>query len=301
MTVETELTNRRLAGPGTTGGDRDASGPEGLPPLVIKPTSGWAALNLRDLWHYRELLYFLTWRDVKVRYKQTAIGAVWAVLQPFLTMVVFAVIFGRLAKVPSDGVPYPVFSYAALLPWTFFATAITQAGTSLVTNINLVSKVYFPRLIVPTAGVLVGVVDFVVAFVVLLGMMLFYGIVPGIAVLTLPLFVLLAFMTALGISLWLSALNVKYRDIRYTIPFLTQFWLFVTPVAYPSSMIPEQWRLLYGLNPMAGVVEGFRWALLGTEQAPGGMILVSAAVVIVLFVGGLFYFRRMEREFADVI
>jgi lipopolysaccharide transport system permease protein len=272
-----------------------------VPPLLIKPTRGWAALNLRDLWHYRELLYFMTWRDVKVRYKQTAIGAVWAVLQPFLTMVVFSVIFGRLAKVPSDGVPYPVFSYTALLPWTFFATAITQAGTSLVTNINLVSKVYFPRLIVPTAGVLVGVVDFVVAFAVLLGMMLVYGIVPGIAVLMLPLFVLLAFMTALGISLWLSALNVKYRDIRYTIPFLTQFWLFVTPVAYPSSMIPERWRLLYGLNPMAGVVEGFRWALLGSERAPGGIILVSAAVVIVLFVGGLFYFRRMEREFADVI
>ncbi|CCF83163.1 ABC transporter permease [Nitrolancea hollandica] len=271
------------------------------PTLVIKPTRGWAALNLRDLWHYRELLYFMTWRDVKVRYKQTAIGAVWAVLQPFLTMVVFSIIFGRLAKVPSDGVPYPVFSFSALLPWTFFATAITQAGTSLVTNINLVSKVYFPRLIVPTAGVLVGIVDFAVAFVVLLGMMLVYGIVPGIAVLTLPLFLLLAFMTALGISLWLSALNVKYRDIRFTIPFLTQFWLFVTPVAYSSSMIPEKWRLLYGLNPMAGVVEGFRWALLGSEQAPGGMILVSAAVVIVLFVGGLFYFRRMEREFADVI
>ncbi len=301
MRVETELTTKRLAGPGATDGDRDAFNVETLPPLVIKPTSGWAALNLRDLWHYRELLYFMTWRDVKVRYKQTAIGAVWAVLQPFLTMVVFSVIFGRLAKVPSDGVPYPVFSFTALLPWTFFATAITQAGTSLVTNINLVSKVYFPRLIVPTAGVLVGIVDFAVAFAVLLGMMLVYGIVPGIAVLTLPLFVLLAFMTALGISLWLSALNVKYRDIRYTIPFLTQFWLFVTPVAYPSSMIPEKWRLLYGLNPMAGVVEGFRWALLGSEQAPGGMILVSAAVVIVLFVGGLFYFRRMEREFADVI
>lgn len=301
MRVETKLTNRQVDGQQATDGDRDASGMETLPPLLIKPTSGWASLNLRDLWHYRELLYFLTWRDIKVRYKQTAIGAAWAVLQPFLTMIVFAVIFGRLAKVPSDGVPYPVFSYTALLPWTFFAAAITLAGTSLVTNINLVSKIYFPRLIVPTAAVLVGVVDFAIAFAVLIGMMLFYGIVPGIAVLTLPLFVLLAFMTALGISLWLSALNVKYRDIRYTIPFLTQFWLFVTPVAYPSSMIPEKWRLLYGLNPMAGVVEGFRWALLGTEQAPGGMILVSAAVVIVLFVGGLFYFRRMEREFADVI
>lgn len=301
MRIETELTNRQLASSGTTGDDQDTAGSEALPALLIKPTRGWAALNLRDLWHYRELLYFLTWRDVKVRYKQTAIGVVWAVLQPLLTMLVFAVIFGRLAKVPSDGVPYPVFSYTALLPWTFFATAITTAGTSLVTNINLVSKVYFPRLIVPTAGVLVGIVDFVVAFSLLLVMMLVYGIVPGIAVLTLPLFLLLAFMTALGISLWLSALNVKYRDIRYTIPFLTQFWLFATPVAYPSSIIPEQWRLLYGLNPMAGVVEGFRWALLGTEQAPGGMILVSAAVVIVLFVGGLFYFRRMEREFADVI
>lgn len=301
MTVETELTNREITGLGNPHSGGSGSGSDTPPMLVIQPTRGWATLNLRDLWRYRELLYFLTWRDVKVRYKQTVIGALWAMLQPFLTMVIFTVIFGRLAGVPSDGVPYPVFSYSALLPWTFFATALTQAGTSLVTNANLISKIYFPRLLVPIAGVLVGVVDFAVAFIVLLGMMLFYGIVPGIAALMLPLFVLLGFMTALGISLWLSALNVKYRDIRYTIPFLTQFWLFLTPVAYPSSMIPERWRLLYGLNPMAGVVEGFRWALLGDEHAPGGMILVSAIVVIMLFVGGVFYFRRMEREFADVV
>ncbi len=258
-------------------------------------------LDLRGLWAYRELLYFLTWRDIKVRYKQTLIGAVWAVIQPFMTMVVFAVIFGRLVGVPSDGLPYPVFAYAALVPWTFFATSMTQAGMSLVRDSNLISKVYFPRLVSPTASVLSGVVDFGVAFAVLLGLMAWYGIVPGVAVLTIPFFLLLALLSSLGISLWLAALNVKYRDIRYTIPFLTQFWLYATPVAYPSSLIPEQWRLLYGLNPMAGVIEGFRWALLGTANPPGAMIVVSASIVIAIFVGGLFFFRRMEREFADVI
>ena len=222
----------------------------------------------------------MTWRDVKVRYKQTVIGAAWAILQPFLTMIVFSVIFGHLAKIGSEGVPYPVFSYSALLPWTFFATAMSQAGTSLVSNANMVSKIYFPRVILPMASVLAATLDFGIAFIVLLGMMFYFGIVPGLALLTIPLFLLLAFMTALGISLWLSAINVKYRDVRYTIPFLTQFWLFATPVAYPSSMIPEKWRLLYGLNPMSGVVEGFRWALLGTENPPNGLILVSAFVVI---------------------
>jgi lipopolysaccharide transport system permease protein len=269
--------------------------------IVIEPTRGWAALDLREIWRYHELLYFLTWRDVKVRYKQTAIGVAWAVLQPFLTMVAFSIIFGQLVGVPSDGVPYPVFSYTALLPWIFFATALNRSSTSLVYDANLISKVYFPRLIVPIAAVLGVMVDFAIAFVILLGMMLFYGIVPGVAVLTLPLFLGLAFTTALGIGLWLSALNVKYRDIAYVIPFLTQFWLFMTPVAYPSSIIPERWRLLYGLNPMAGVVEGFRWALLGKQDAPGGLVVVSTAVVLVLFIGGLFYFRRMEAEFADVV
>jgi lipopolysaccharide transport system permease protein len=272
-----------------------------LPTIVIQPSSGWAALRLGEVWRYRELLYFLTWRDLKLRYKQTLIGAVWAVIQPFMTMVVFAVIFGRLVGVPSDGLPYPVFAYAALVPWTFFATSMTQAGMSLVRDSNLISKVYFPRLVSPTASVLSGVVDFGVAFAVLLGLMAWYGIVPGVAVLTIPFFLLLALLSSLGISLWLAALNVKYRDIRYTIPFLTQFWLYATPVAYPSSLIPEQWRLLYGLNPMAGVIEGFRWALLGTANPPGAMIVVSASIVIAIFVGGLFFFRRMEREFADVI
>lgn len=268
---------------------------------IIEPSSGWRAINLRELWRFRELLYFLTWRDVKVRYKQTAIGVVWAVLQPFLTMVIFSVLFGRLAKIGSDNIPYPVFSYSGLLPWTFFASAINLAGLSLVANANMIAKIYFPRLLMPAAAVLAATLDFCIAFIVLLVMMLYYGITPGLATFTLPLFLALAVITALGISLWLAALNVKYRDIRYVIPFLTQVWLFLTPVLYPSSMIPDKWRLVYGINPMSGVVEGFRWSLLGTEKAPGAMILVSVGVVIVLFVGGLFYFRRMEREFADVI
>ncbi len=269
--------------------------------VVIEPPRRWEALSLREFWKYRELLYFLIWRDVKVRYKQTVIGAAWAILQPFLTMVVFSIIFGGLIRVPSDGVPYPVFSYAALLPWNFFAAALNRSGNSLVYDTNLISKVYFPRLILPLSAVLSMTLDFAVAFVILLAMMFFYGIVPGVAVLSLPLFLLLALMTALGCGLWLSALNVKYRDIAYVIPFLTQFWFFITPVAYPSSIIPEAWRALYGLNPMSGVVEGFRWALLGTARAPDTLIFVSTVVVAVLLSGGLLYFRRMENEFADVV
>lgn len=268
---------------------------------ILEPRRGWAGLDLREVWRYHELLYFLAWRDIKVRYKQTVIGAAWAVLQPVMTMVVFSVIFGRLAGLPSDGIPYPVFVYAALLPWTFFATALSNSGLSLAHNAGLISKVYFPRLVVPLASVLGSTVDFGLAFLVLLGLMLFYGIVPGVAVLTVPLFLLLAFATALGCGIWLAALNAKYRDIGYTIPFLIQFWLFVTPVAYPSSLIPEEWRLVYGLNPMAGVVEGFRWALLGKSAGPSPLILVSAAVVLAVLVSGLFYFRQVEREFADVI
>jgi lipopolysaccharide transport system permease protein len=269
--------------------------------ILIEPPRRWEALDLREFWKYRELLYFLTWRDVKVRYKQTVIGAAWAILQPFLTMVVFSVIFGGLIHVPSDGIPYPIFSYAALLPWTFFAGALSRSGNSLVYDANLVSKVYFPRMILPFAAVLSLLVDFAVAFVILLGMMLFYGIIPGATVITLPLFLLLAFMAALGIGLWLSALNVKYRDIAYTIPFLGQFWLLVTPVAYPSTIIPEHWRFLYSLNPMVAVVEGFRWALLGQQNVQGEFIFLSTMVVLTLFIGGLFYFRRMEAEFADVV
>ncbi len=270
-------------------------------PMVIEPARRWEALELLEIWRYREVLYCLNLRDIKVRYNQTAIGAAWAILQPFLTMVAFSVIFGGLLRVPSEGVPYPVFSYTALLPWNFFAAALSRSGNSLIYDANLISKVYFPRLILPLSAVVSMLLDFAVAFVILLAMMLFYRIVPGVAVLTLPLFLLLAFMTALGCGLWLAALNVKYRDVGYVVPFLTQFWLFVTPVAYPISIIPEAWRPLYALNPMVGVIEGFRWALLGMAPAPGGWIAVSTAVVVALFVGGVLYFRRLEAEFADVV
>ena len=250
-------------------------------PMFIRPASGWVAINLIELWEYRELLYFLTWRDIKVRYKQTVFGVAWAVLQPLSMMLIFTVFFGNLVGVPSDGLPYPIFAFTALLPWQLFSRALTDASTSLVADERLITKVYFPRLLVPTSAVLASLVDFAIAFVLLLGMMVFYGIVPTIAVLMLPLFVLLALMTVLGVGFWLSALNAQYRDIRYTLPFLTQLWLFVTPVVYPASMVPESWRLLYGLNPMAGVVEGFRWALLGKGGAPDIMLAVSAVAVLV--------------------
>jgi lipopolysaccharide transport system permease protein len=269
--------------------------------LVIEPPRRWEAIQLGELWAYRELLYFLTWRDVKVRYKQTAIGAAWAVLQPLLTMVVLAVIFGAFIRVPTDGLPYPFFAYAALLPWNFFASSLSRASGSLVNDASLISKVYFPRLLLPVSAVLSMTIDFGIAFIILLGMMAWYGIVPGVAVLTLPFFLLLAFITALGCGLWLSALNVRYRDIAYITPFLIQVWLFITPVAYPSSIIPERWRALYGLNPMTGVVEGFRWALLNTAKAPQTTILVSTGVVALLFIGGIFWFRRLEQGFADVV
>jgi lipopolysaccharide transport system permease protein len=273
---------------------------DALPVLRIEPSRGWVALRLKELWEYRELLYFLVWRDIKVRYKQTALGAAWAILQPVLTMLVFTVFFGRLAKVPSDGIPYPVFVYAALLPWQLFAFALTESANSLVGNQNLIKKVYFPRLVVPLAAVLAGLMDFGIAFLVLLALMLYYGIVPGFAIAVLPLFLLLAVATALSVGLWLSALNVQFRDVRYTIPFLTQFWMFATPVAYPSSLVPERWRAWYGLNPMAGVVEGFRWALLGKSGSPGPLLCVSGLMVVLLLIGGLAYFRRMEATFADV-
>jgi lipopolysaccharide transport system permease protein len=271
------------------------------PTLRIAPSKGWVSLKLKELWEYRELLYFLIWRDLKVRYKQTALGAAWAIIQPFFTMVVFSLFFGKLAKVPSDGVPYPIFSFTALVPWTFFANGLTQSSNSLVGSANLITKVYFPRLTIPIASVLSGIVDFVLAFVVLLGMMLYYGIVPTVNVLWLPLFLLLALIASLGVGLWLSALNVEYRDVRYVVPFITQFWLFVTPIAYPSSLLPEPWRTLYGLNPMVGVVEGFRWALLGTKTAPGPIIAVSSTAALVILVTGAFYFRRMEKTFADIV
>lgn len=269
--------------------------------IVIAPSTGWIALNLKDVWEYRELLFFLAWRDIKVRYKQTALGAAWAILQPLLTMVVFTLVFGRMLKAPSDGIPYPVFAYCALLPWQLFAHSLTQSSQSLVGNERLISKVYFPRLIIPLSSIFSGLLDFGISFIVLIAMMLVYGIVPSMAIVTLPFFILLAVASALAVGLWLSALNVQYRDIRYTIPFLTQIWLFATPVAYASSLIPEPWRTWYGLNPMAGVVEGFRWALLGKTNDATGLLIVSCLAVAALLLGGLFYFRRMEREFADII
>jgi lipopolysaccharide transport system permease protein len=280
-----------------------AAGPHAkqLHAVVIQPTRGWSALGLREMWKSRELLYFMIWRDIKVRYKQTALGAAWAIIQPFFTMVVFSLFFGRLAGIPSDGVPYPIFSYAALVPWTFFANGLALASNSLVGSANLISKVYFPRLIVPTATILSGIVDFVLAFIVLIGMMLVYGIMPTVNVIWLPFFLLLALITSMGAGLWLSALNVQFRDVKYIVPFLTQLWLFLTPIAYPSSMLPEPWRTLYGINPMAGVVEGFRWALLGTEMTVGPMIAVSVVAAVILMISGAFYFRRMEKTFADVV
>lgn len=267
----------------------------------IKPSTGWVSLRLKELFDYRELLYFLVWRDVKVRYKQTALGASWAIIQPFFTMVVFSLFFGKLAKIPSDGVPYPIFSFAALVPWSFFATSLTNTSNSLVGSSNLIKKVYFPRLAIPLATVLSGLVDFAIAFLMLIAMMFWYRLVPTANALWLPLFVLLAFVTALGVGLWLSAMNVQYRDIKYVVPFLTQFWLFATPVAYPSSLLSGRWREVYALNPMVGVVEGFRWALLGTRTQSLGIIAVSSATAIVILVSGAFYFRRMERTFADVV
>jgi lipopolysaccharide transport system permease protein len=276
-----------------------AAGLEGA--LLIEPTRGWVALQLRELWRYRELLYFLTLRDVKVRYKQTVIGVAWAVIQPFMTMVVFSLFFGGLAQIPSDGVPYPIFSYAALVPWAFFANGVTMSSNSLVSNAYLIKKVYFPRLVVPISGVLSGLVDFLLAFIVLIGMMLVFGIVPTWNVVWLPFFALLAFVAALGVGLWLSAMNVQFRDVRYVVPFLVQMLLFVTPIAYPSSLIQNEFlRTIYGLNPMAGVVEGFRWALLGTTQLSWAVVAASTLVAILLLVSGAFYFRRVEKTFADI-
>jgi lipopolysaccharide transport system permease protein len=271
--------------------------------IYIKPTSGLAALNLRDLWIYRELVFFMIWRDIKVRYKQTALGAAWAVLQPVLTMLVFNFLFGNIAKMQTDGgIPYPIFSYTALLPWGLFSTALNSASRSLTSNQNMITKTYFPRLVLPMASVLGGLLDFAIAFVVLIGLMFYYGITPGIhALWALPLFTLLSIITALGIALWLSAINVQYRDVGYALPFLSQFWMFVTPIAYSSKVISEQWQIVYALNPMAGVVNGFRWALLGVGNPPDLLIGISAAISILILLSGLVYFRNMERTFADTI
>jgi lipopolysaccharide transport system permease protein len=272
-----------------------------IPVLRIEPSRGWVSLQLKELWHYRELLYFLTWRDIKVRYKQTALGAAWAIIQPFMTMVVFSIFFGRLAKMPSDNIPYPLFSFAALVPWTFFAAGLSASANSLVGSQNLIKKVYFPRLAIPISAVIAGLVDFFLSFVVLIGMIFYYGIVPTANIVWLPFFLLLAFVTCLGVSLWLTTLNVQYRDVRYVLPFIMQFWMFATPIAYPSSLLSEPWRTVYGLNPMVGVVEGFRWSLIGAGAAPGPIVIVSSLAAFAVLVGGAYYFRRMEKSFADLV
>jgi lipopolysaccharide transport system permease protein len=269
--------------------------------LRIKPSSGFVSLRLNEIWEYRELLFFLVWRDVKVRYKQTALGAAWAIIQPVMTMIVFSVFFGKLGKLSSDGLPYPIFAFAALVPWTLFANGLMQATNSLVGSSHLIKKVYFPRLIIPIAAVLAGVIDFLLAFAVLIVLMGFYGIAPGANALWLPVFLLMTLIASLAVSLWLSALNVQFRDVRHVIPFLTQIWLFATPIAYSSSLLSEPWRTIYGINPMVGVVEGFRWALLGTDTQPGLMAAVSMFAALVLLISGAFYFRRMEKTFADII
>jgi lipopolysaccharide transport system permease protein len=276
-----------------------------LPVQIIAPARGWVPIRLPELWEYRELLYFLIWREVKIRYKQAALGVAWAVLQPILAMVIFSVVFGRFAGMPSDGLPYPVFAYCALLPWQLFSFSLTESSQSVVANQRLITKVYFPRLMLPIAAVGVGLLDFAISFVVLLCLVAFYGAQSGLALgaglWTVPFWALLAVLTALGVGFWLSALNVKYRDIRYTVPFLAQLWFFATPVVYPTSIIPAEWRFLFALNPMVGVVDGFRWALLGTTSAPEATVLISIGAVCAIFVAGLFYFRRVERTFADVI
>lgn len=271
------------------------------PSIRIRPSRGWVSLHLHDLWEYRELLYFLVWRDVKVRYKQTVLGVSWVIVQPLATTLIFTLIFGNLAKIPSDNLPYALFAMAGLIPWNYFSAAFSRGGQSLVGSANLISKVYFPRLIIPIAGVLGGLVDAVIVLALLLILMPFFGATPSSAIFTLPLFLLLAVATALGASFWLSALNVQYRDIGYLVPFIAQFWMYATPVVYPASLIPEKWRILYGLNPMTGVVEGFRWALFGPGEPPGPMLAVSVLMVVVLLVSGAYFFRRMEKTFADVV
>ena len=269
--------------------------------ILISPSQGLLSLELGDLWRYRELFYFLAWRDIKVRYKQTVLGATWAVLQPLLTMGLFSLLFGYFLNLPSGGVPYPIFVFTGLLPWQLFAFALTQSSESLIADRNLITKVYFPRLVVPLSSVAAGLMDFAISFVILIGMLLLFRIPLSWRILTLPAFVLLALLCAMGVGLWFSALNVQYRDVRYALPFLTQFWFFATPIAYSIEIVPENWRWIYSLNPMTGVVEGFRWALLGTDYTVGLLVLISSVIVLSIFLGGLAYFKRMEDKFADVI
>lgn len=272
-----------------------------VPVIRIEPSDGWVSLKLAELWSYRELLFFLTWRDIKIRYKQTALGVIWGVLQPLLTMVVFSIFFGRLAKIPSDGVPYPIFALIGLTPWNFFSNGLTQSSNSLVAGANMIKKVYFPRLVIPLSSVMSGLIDLLISLVLVGCMMAYYGIAPTINVVWLPAFILLALVTSLGVGLWMAALNVEYRDVRFIVPFLTQFWMYATPIPYPSSLLSEPWRTLFGLNPMSGVVEGFRWAILGTKTQPGPLVVVSVAAAFAILLSGAYYFRRMEKTFADVV
>jgi lipopolysaccharide transport system permease protein len=269
--------------------------------IDIEPPRGWLNLRLKELWGFRELLYFLVWRDIKVRYKQTILGAAWAIIQPVVTMIIFSIVFGRLANLPSDGIPYPIFSYTALLPWQLFSRALTDASSSLINNQQFVTKIYFPRIYLPSSSVISGLVDFLIALMILFGMMWYYNIPFSPRALILPFLILFTMLTSLAVALWLSPINVRYRDVKYTLPFLVQVWLYATPVVYSSTLIPEKWRIIYGLNPMAGVVEGFRWALLGQQSELGPLIGASVLVIILLFIGGLFYFQRMESSFSDVI
>jgi lipopolysaccharide transport system permease protein len=269
--------------------------------MVIRPSNGWSFPDFREIWKYRELLYFFVWRDIKIRYKQTVLGALWAVIQPFFTMVVFSIFFGKLAGVPSEGIPYPIFVYCALVPWNYFASALTKSSNSMVVYRNIITKVYFPRVIIPIASVLSGLLDFTIAFSVLIAMMLFYKIVPTISVLFVPILILLVMATAIGVGLWLSALNVIYRDVRYAIPFGLQFWMFATPIVYSRSLVPEAWGHLYGINPMVSVIEGFRWALLGRGSLLGSTVMISAFTILLILITGFFYFQRMERIFVDVV
>ena len=269
--------------------------------VVVEPARRWPTLGARELWAYRELVYFLTWRDVKVRYKQTVLGVAWAILQPLATMLLFSLFFGRLAKMPSEGVPYPLFALCALVPWTFFANGLTQSADSVVMSQNLITKVYFPRLAIPFASVLAGALDLVLTFALLVAFMAWYGFAPAATALWVLPYSLLALVAALGVGMWLAALNVQYRDVRYTVPFLVQLWLFATPIAYPSTLLAGPWRTLYALNPMVAVVDGFRWSLLGTAAPPSSVIAASTAVALLLLVTGAFYFRRMEQSFADVV
>src|SRR5690348_2577770 len=270
-------------------------------PLRIAPSRRWYDVGLRELWAFRELFVFFVWRDFKIRYKQTVIGVAWALLQPFLTMLVFSLVFGRLARLPTNGLPYPVFYYSALLPWSYFAAGLQNATNVMVEQQRLITKIYFPRLVLPVSAVLSGLIDFAIAFIMLIALMIYYHIAPGKAVLLLPGFLLLAILTALGFGLWLSALNAIYRDVRYVVPFLIQFWMFVSPVAYSSSLVPERWRWMYGLNPMAGVIEGFRWALMGHAVAPGPLFAASVGGVFSVLLGGLLYFRSIEGTVADIV